>query len=198
MPKHSEQLTNYFGLIWLNIWNLLYPICRETFENENIKKLLQSNEHFDLVVTSSTFGQESMLVFGHKFKAPTVTLQGNLHSMMLNRDAGNDLVMATIPDSFSFAFSDRMTFTERLRNFVSTSVTLFLYYFSHLPKHNRLLEMYYASDSVSVGELTTNVSLTLVNTHPAVFYPHPFTPNIIPIAGIVIDPKKPPLPKVRF
>lgn len=56
--------------------DLAYDVCEETFKNENIKALLKSNQQFDLVVTEASMGMESLLVFGHKFKAPTVTLQG--------------------------------------------------------------------------------------------------------------------------
>ncbi|XP_054282474.1 UDP-glycosyltransferase UGT5-like [Macrosteles quadrilineatus] len=196
MIKHSDSMDNFFGLAWLHIWNFMLPICDEILKSDSIKNLLNSNDHYDLVLTTATFGQESMLVFGHKFKAPTITLQAFRHSTFLNRDAGNDLMIASIPDSMSFAFTDKMTFLERFRNFCSSFSTLFLYYFWYLPSQESVVKKYYNSpDLPSLSEMTANVSLTLINTHPAVSYPQPFTPNTVPIGGITISPERIPLPQ---
>lgn len=94
----AEEDQPIFGVGFNAVWRMLYLICEQTFEHENIKSLLNSNEHFDLVITESTFGQESMLVFGHKFNAPTITIQGFVLWSVINRAAGNSLSISSIPD----------------------------------------------------------------------------------------------------
>ncbi|XP_046679078.1 UDP-glucosyltransferase 2-like [Homalodisca vitripennis] len=88
-----------------------------------------------------------------------------------------------------------MTFVQRLFNFVSITCSLFLYYNYQLPAQDKILREYYIQVAPSVAELVGNVSLYLINSHPAVEYPRPYTPNIIPIAGITISPDRTPLPK---
>uniref|UniRef100_A0A1B6ITG3 UDP-glucuronosyltransferase n=1 Tax=Homalodisca liturata TaxID=320908 RepID=A0A1B6ITG3_9HEMI len=189
----NSMWPNPFGFI--NVWWMTNPMCKEIFQHENIKNLINSKEHFDLVITESSFGQESMLVFGNRFGAPTITVQGFSSVPALNRDAGNALSIATIPEMASFIATDNMTFVERLFNFVSVICSLLLYHNYQLPAQDKILRENYIQDAPSIGELVGNVSLYLINSHPAVEYPRPYTPNIIPIAGITISPDRTPLPK---
>ncbi|XP_046677862.1 UDP-glycosyltransferase UGT5-like isoform X2 [Homalodisca vitripennis] len=181
--------------IFLNIWRRTNLMCKEIFQQESIKNLIHSKEHFDLVITESTFGQESMLVFGNLFGAPTITIQGLSRVPALNRDAGNAMSIASVPETTSVVATDNMTFVQRLFNFVSITCSLFLYYNYQLPAQDKILREYYIQVAPSVAELVGNVSLYLINSHPAVEYPRPYTPNIIPIAGITISPDRTPLPK---
>lgn len=173
-----------------------YSVCEDVFKHENGKKLLKSNEHFDLVVTEAAMGQESLLVFGHKFKAPTVTLQGFYPWFVLNRAAGNTLSIATIPDVGSLVTTDQITFTERFLNFISAVINLVRYYNIVLPRHENLIRQHYSQDFPPIEEMVINVSLYLVNTHPAIEYVKPYSPNIIPIAGITSSPDRVLLPQV--
>lgn len=50
------------------VWNTY------AFENQNVQKFIHSTGlHFDLVINEEFFG-DSFLMFGHKFKAPIVTI----------------------------------------------------------------------------------------------------------------------------
>lgn len=139
-----------------------------------------------------------MNVFGHKFDSPTITLQGFSYSSILNNPAGNVLSIATIPDTMSFLFSNQMSFVERFRNLVSVTLSLFKLYTVHLPKQDAILSQYYKVPNVpTVAEMISKVSLMFVNANPAVEYPIPYTPNIVPIAGISIVPERKPLPQVN-
>jgi len=191
----SREDQPVLGVGFSAVWKMVYGICEQTFQHENIKKLLNSDERFDLVVTESTFGQESMLVFGHKFKAPTITLQGFVLWCVVNREAGNALSLASIPDFVSTEFTERMTFTERAINFLSTMITMYQFYNFHLPIHQSIVEKYYPGKAPSVAELVTNVSLYITNSHPAVEYSQPYTPNIVPVAGISLSQDRASLPQ---
>lgn len=97
MNKHLE----FFGFKMKLTLDMNYGICEDTFKNENIIKLINSNEKFDLVITESTFAEESMLVFGHRFSAPTVALEPLTPHSVLNLYAGNALSIAYVNDMFS-------------------------------------------------------------------------------------------------
>ncbi|XP_046684814.1 UDP-glycosyltransferase UGT5-like isoform X1 [Homalodisca vitripennis] len=183
------------GLGFMSIWNISSAVCAEAFQHENFKKLINSNEKFDLVITESSFGQESMLVFGHRFSAPTVTLQTFSSWSGINKNAGNALSIAFIPDIISYIASDQMSFHERFLNFISTVTTLFMYYNHQLPLQDNVLKENYKMDAPPVADMVSNVSLYLINTHPTVEYAQPYTPNIIPVGGIVIEPDRTSLPE---
>lgn len=184
------------GLTYQLIWGMTYTTCKETFQQESVKALLNSNEHFDLVFTSSSFGQESMLVFGHRFKAPTITLQGFALYKAVDMDAGNSLEIATIPDYGSAVTTDQMTFRERLMNFISTIITLLSYYNYHLPSQENLIKQYVGQDYPPLKEMVSNISLYLLNSHRVIEYIRPYTPNIIPIGGVSFTADRISLPQV--
>lgn len=190
MDHIEEGESGVFGHKVKRVWSMNYGICEDTFRNDKIKKLLSSNETFDLVLTESSFGEESMLVFGHRFSAHTVTIEGFISWSVLNRDAGNALSLASVPDLFSDLYTDEvLTFKERLFNFVSVSLSLFFYHFTHLPIQEEILRnnYNYSSDIPPLSAMVTNVSLYLINSHPGVVnFVHPYTPNMIPIGGINI------------
>lgn len=178
-----------------------YGVCEDTFKNENIKKLLESNEKFDLIITESTFGEESLLVFGHRFSAPTIALEPFISHSMLNRYAGNDLSISYVNDLFSLlAENEPLTFKERLENLFSISVTLLYHHFVHIPRHEDILRRFYKYSSVPpLNDMMTNVSLYLTNAHQTtVNYIRPITPNIVPIGGINIIPDRNPVTPVSF
>uniref|UniRef100_A0A1B6LY74 UDP-glucuronosyltransferase n=1 Tax=Graphocephala atropunctata TaxID=36148 RepID=A0A1B6LY74_9HEMI len=173
-----------------------YARCEHFLKHEKIQELLHSGEKYDLVLSEATRGEESILVFGHIFQAPTVALWSSGQSVILNSLTGNALSIAHVPDYATFAFTNRMSFFERLKNAVSAVVSLTYYHFHHLPRHEEIVRRHVADfDIPPLEDLARGVSLTLVNTHPTVGYPQLFTPNMIPVGGVHIEPDKPSLPK---
>ncbi|KAG8268484.1 UDP-glucuronosyltransferase 1-1 [Homalodisca vitripennis] len=136
-----------------------------------------------------------MLVFGHRFRAPTVTLHTFSSWSGINRDAGNALSIASIPDISSVVATDQMSFVDRFLNLISILTTLFMYYNHHLPLQDNILKENYKLDAPPVADMVSNVSLYLINTHPTVEYAQPYTPNIIPVGRIVIEPDRTSLPQ---
>lgn len=173
-------------------------VCEDTFKDKGIQQLLKSDSKFDIVITESTFGQESLLVFGHRFSAQTVTLETFIPWTITNWNSGNALSISSVPDLFSHVFEDRMTsLKSRILNFVSVALTLSGYYFHNLPFHQKLVDQYFPDGTPSVSSMVNNVSITLTNSHPAIVnYIQPYTPNIIPVGGVHIPTKKTPLPQV--
>lgn len=188
----GHQTIGGFVIMWL----MMHGVCEDVFKHDNVQKLLKSNEHFDLIFTESSFGQEAMLALGHKFGAPTITIQGFGTWSAQNMDAGNALSIASIPDRTSFAITDQMSLTQRVMNLVSTSLTLAVYYLFHLPRQDRLMRQYYSQDPPYLADMTRNISLYFVGSHPAIEYTQPVTPNIVNIAGINISPERIPLTQV--
>lgn len=104
--------------------------------------------------------------------------------------------IATIPDCSSLVTTDQMTFSERFLNFISGVIGLFRYYNVVLPRHEILIRQQYNQDFPPLVDMVTNVTLYLINTHPAIEYVRPYSPNIIPIAGITSSSYRVVLPQV--
>ncbi|KAG8332803.1 UDP-glucuronosyltransferase 1-1 [Homalodisca vitripennis] len=182
-----------FGLAALRVWEFSNIICEDTFQQKNIRKLIESKDHFDLVITASTF--DSILVFGHKFNAPTIVSQAFAYYSTMNREAGNALSIATVPDSLSFLFMSQMTFVERLQNFISVSLTLFYYYSFQLAKQDAIIKKYYQYPGTpNAAKMVSDVSLILLNVYPPLDS-QPYTPNIVPIGGISVASDRVVLPQ---
>ncbi|XP_046683904.1 UDP-glycosyltransferase UGT5-like isoform X2 [Homalodisca vitripennis] len=198
MKYPAQRDKSIFGFKIRRIWEINYSVCEDMLQNEKIQYLLRSKEKFDVVLTEATFGEESMLVFGHRFSAPTVCIEGFFPWSILNRYAGNSLSIASVPDFTSMVFKNELlSFKDRLLNFISISRSLFHYYYTHLPLHDQILKQNYKfSNTPSVIEMVKNVSLYLTNSHPAVInYIQPYTPNIVPIGGIHINPQTSSVPQ---
>lgn len=53
----------------------------------------------------------------------------------------------------------------------------------------------FGSDYPYMGDLEYKTVIALVNSHPAIDFPEPLGPNVIPVGGLqILEPK--PLPKV--
>ncbi|KAG8257585.1 UDP-glycosyltransferase UGT5-like [Homalodisca vitripennis] len=194
--KDFCQMSSFFGFAISSLSEVTTLTSEETFRSENIQNLLNSNEKFDVVFVEALISMESMLVFGHKFKAPVVNFQGIGDWITVDWMAGNSLSVAHIPDRISFDFTNQMSFMERVRNTVSTTVTLLYYHLFHLPKHQEIIEKYYKDPTMPhITELVGNIALSLTNAYQTLEYPRPYTPNIVPIGGAHISTHTAPLPQ---
>lgn len=197
----AEYDRDFYGFKMRRIWNMNRGVCEDTFSDEKIQQLLKSNSKFDLVMTESTFGEESLLVFGHRFSAPTITIEPFIPYSQLNWVSGNTLSLASVPDLFSDTFdTEVLSIKDKILNIVSIFLTLAGYHSYHIPFHDELVKKYFPQpDTPSVFDMVTNVSLYLANSHPqAVNYIQPYTPNIVPVGGLHIPPDVTPLPQVRY
>lgn len=160
----------------------------ETFLRQpEVQKLLHSNQSFDLVFTSAFFGEESLLVFGHVFSAPMITLIPAGTWSSIDYVTGNSLSLAFAPEYADCPYTDKMTLMERIENAVSGTFSILLYYWYDLPNHDAILQRTASSLSPpppSVYEMARDVALTFVNVRPLLSYPKPISPNIVMIGGI--------------
>lgn len=181
------------------VWDLGFQLCEEILKSEEIKKLLASKEKFDLVISEALFGQESLLVLGHFFNAPTVNLNGFGPWSVLNSVHGNDLQLANYPEPLSLEASNKLQIVDRFRNALTVATTLGFYYLNHLPKHEAMIRKVFNDPKIPhIMDMVTNVSITLANYHPTVGYALSVPSNIIPIGGVHIGDKVDPLPKVML
>lgn len=163
--------------------------------NDEVKKLLVSGEKFDLIMSEVYTLQEFSAILSHIFKAPVIALQAFQTHSILNRESGNALSVAHLPE-ICHPFSTRMSLLERFYNSFWVFRNLYNYYENYLPTLEGLMREQFP-DMPPLLQLLQNVSLTFFNGHRTSFYPEPLTPNMVPVGGIHMVPQKP-LPQVIF
>lgn len=165
-------------------------------KNERIRQLLASKEHFDLVMTEVFAGQEFSLILGKIFNAPVIGLQPYITNSVANSILGNTLSLPYIPDICA-PFGNNMSFLERLINSAAIIRGLFyVYRQQYLPRAEATMRRHFPDAPPLLEMLNTNLSLMFINDHLTADYARPRTPNIVPVAGIHVEDKKP-LPKVK-
>uniref|UniRef100_A0A1B6KQH8 UDP-glucuronosyltransferase n=1 Tax=Graphocephala atropunctata TaxID=36148 RepID=A0A1B6KQH8_9HEMI len=165
------------------------------FKNNKIQELIESREHFDLVFLEISFAQEPLLAFGHRFKAPVISLHPFGSFSLVNTITGNPLSLAHVPDS-SLPFSDQMSLYERATNVYSILKTLYLYHNEYLPSLDAYTRDMFKNPGIpAVVDMLRNISLVINNAHPTVHYAQPYTPNLLPLGGIHLSQQRTPLPK---
>lgn len=95
----------------------------------------------------------------------------------------------TIPES-------NMSFWRRLVNFYEVWKQMYSWVNVHIPIEDALAKKYLGEDLPHIDDITKNMSIYLVNKHPALSYIRFEQPNVILFHGFHIAKVPPALPKV--
>ncbi|KAL3267332.1 hypothetical protein HHI36_011463 [Cryptolaemus montrouzieri] len=169
----------------------ILPIVENTLKHEAFQKILNSDEHYDIVLLED-FGTFALHYLGYHFKAPLILYSGLELSEGMTTFYGN-------PDNPSYtpklqsSFGSQMNFLERVQNIIIYIIAKFITQSMMIPTQNELLHKYHP-DAPDLNDLIYNTSLLLINSDPSVYDSLPRIPNIINIAGFHIAKPKP-LPK---
>ncbi|XP_030760944.1 UDP-glucuronosyltransferase 2B13-like [Sitophilus oryzae] len=177
-----SSVTQYLYM-FEHIWN-------DTFHHPNVQKLLNSKQHFDLVITEH-FWNDCLKVFAHIYNCPLVifTSMGGVNPWV-NDQVGNTLLPSYVKHFFMLGdFSEGMNFFERTHNL---GFFLYDYIFKHyylFPRNNAILKGAFRNPP-DVADLYDNVSLVLLGSHASLRPAAPLSPNMVEIGGFHIDPPK--------
>ncbi|XP_055917568.1 UDP-glucosyltransferase 2 [Eupeodes corollae] len=177
-------------------WELGVRTSEYALNNAKVKKFIQSDEKFDLIILEQFF-HESFLMFAHKFNAPIVTIGTMGYADNMDHTMGLLTPLSIVPHLL-LSYTDNMSFKERAYN---TYLSLYDYVFRrwhYMPQMQDMAERHF-KDAIkgplpSVRDLEKNISLMLVNSHRSLDLPRPSMPGLVDIGGIHIKPAKP-LPK---
>uniref|UniRef100_A0A182QE42 UDP-glucuronosyltransferase n=1 Tax=Anopheles farauti TaxID=69004 RepID=A0A182QE42_9DIPT len=180
----SITMTNKFGQMLAN----------NTLQNPNVKKLIASNEKFDLVIMES-FLNDAHLGFAHRFNAPCVALSTFGASRWTNDMVGTPSPTSYVPHPF-LSFTDRMSFVQRIGNMLMTIMDTVLGHVLDFPVQSAMYEAAFPDPKPPLEELRrTAVSLVLLNNHFSLSYPRPYVPNMVEVGGMHVNRKPNPLPE---
>lgn len=154
------------------------------FSHPKVKEFIHRNDlHFDLVINQELY-HDSWLMFGYKFKAPIVTICPTGTFDFFDRNMGLLTPYAYVSHNV-LTYTDNMSFTERWHN---TMVSLYEWIYRrwvHISTQQEIAKRFFShlGPLPSIDDLIRNVSVTLTNSHPALFHPRPSMPTLINIGG---------------
>ncbi|XP_035916783.1 UDP-glycosyltransferase UGT5-like [Anopheles stephensi] len=180
----SITLTYKFGQILTNY----------TLQHPNVKKLIASNEKFDLIIMES-FLNDAHLGFAHHFKAPCLVMSTFGASRWTNDMVGTPSPISYVPHPF-LSFTDRMSFVQRIGNMLMAIMDTILGHTLDFPVQSAMYEASFPDPKPPLEELRRHaVSLVLLNNHFSLSYPRPYVPNMIEVGGMHVNRKPNPLPE---
>lgn len=160
-----------------------------TLQHPEMKKLLKSNEKFDLLILD-LFLTDALLGLSSVFDCPVVALSANgPHTWV------NDALVPPRPASFVWRtphlhsdFANRMNLGRRIEDAFFYFMETILMNIYHLPKQEQLFNQVFASSKRTFDHVRKNsVAVALVNSHFSISFPRPFLPNIIEVAGMQVN-----------
>lgn len=157
--------------------------------NEDVQKLLKSNEKFDVVIVE-LFAIDALLGFGQHFDCPVIgvnTFDGVYWNDVFT---GNESPYSYVPMVF-LGLHDQMTFSQRLKNTFYSGMEKILYNFYNLRNQRNIYDKYFPKATIPFDEAYKSLSILFTNSHVSSSSARPFLPNMIGINGIHIEPAKP-------
>lgn len=155
-----------------------------------VQSLIHSTKTFDLVIVEQ-FVSESLFGFAHHFKAPLIVFSSLGACEWTNGLLGNPAIPSYVPH-YSIGFSTTMNFFQRMENMFLSLFDSLLREFAIFPEHNKLLKKYFPN-APDINDVIYNISLVLLNSHPAVTDSFHLPANMIEIGGFHVEPE--PIPE---
>lgn len=106
------------------VTTIIYNQGENALQSNEIKKLLKSNEKFDLVITGY-FLTEYLLGFADHFKCPSIVFSSANLVASLHKMVGNPLSVSGTPHILSG--SSNMDFMSRVKNFIINGIDLLIF-----------------------------------------------------------------------
>ncbi|XP_016924989.4 UDP-glycosyltransferase UGT5 [Drosophila suzukii] len=204
-----EVFENYNDLINelndpMNLWEennfvnkFFVDITRLVLTNKEVTETLlpPGKDHYDLIIVEA-IRSDAYYGFASHFNAPIIGISTFGTDWNIDELVGNVSPLSYTP-LVTAGLTDRMTFGERVTNFVETTIAWLNYRWKWMPEQEKLYAKYFpvASKRVPLTDLNRNFSLVLLNQHFSLSFPRPYVPNMIQVGGLHISHKPAPLPK---
>lgn len=150
---------------------------------------------FDIIIYEALY--PSILGLSHYFGNPhivgVVTLTAHFYSDYMTCCGVNP---SYVPN-YLLNYSDKMTFFERLHNFLIHSYSFYLHTFYILPDQDKFMKKYIGKNLPSSLKIISNVSLFIYSSDLSVEYPRALQPNSIHVGAMHIRSPGP-LPSVSM
>ncbi|XP_045470073.1 UDP-glucosyltransferase 2-like [Harmonia axyridis] len=168
------------------------PVCKDSFELENVKNLRDSKKKYDLLIIE-IFICDCYYGFAHTFKVPVVSLISSSDLPWGGYRIGNPDNPSYIPVYFQGLRPDKSLY-DRFWNTVSYAQTKIGHWW-YTKEQDRIARNFFGEDMPSINDIVSNTSILLLNSHFTVNMARPAVPNFIEVGGLHIDRNVKPLDK---
>lgn len=169
--------------------NLLrHTISVSVRNSKNFQSFLKGKQNFDIVIVEPMFCEE-ILGLGHHFGAPIISIAPVFESTEMNGFTAMPALKSFMPTIY-MRYTDKMNFWERLHNMFCYLAINYVSKPLNWPNIQKNYELMFAGTEnlPSLAELKKNVSLIILNSHPAISPSRPLMPNMIEVGGLGVKP----------
>uniref|UniRef100_W8C4F8 UDP-glucuronosyltransferase 2B10 n=1 Tax=Ceratitis capitata TaxID=7213 RepID=W8C4F8_CERCA len=167
-------------------------MTRTFLQEPNVRKLLASNQTFDVVICE-VFLSEALFGLSEHYNVPLIGL-GTFGAHPWN----TDLVGSPSPPSYvasaMLPFRDHMTLWQRVGNLAYNTFERLLLDLYYLPKQEAIYKEFFPNNKRDMYEVRRNTALVLLNQHVSLSFSRPYVHNQIEVGGMHINRKRSPLP----
>jgi hypothetical protein len=160
--------------------------CHKVYQNKEFQETI--NQEYDLVLSNLYIGTCFYGVL-HKIGAPFIFIDSFPAASYLLEDLGTHIPSSIVPHPLVY-FTDKMTFSERLINFLVNWFTYAQNKFVIFPMMEVIYRNYLGQDIPSASDIHKNASLVFMNSHFTSSYHRPLMPDIVEIGCIHCKPAK--------
>lgn len=187
----EETDSNPFKKFW-NVIHLPAQMTNATLAHPRVQNLIHSDATFDLVIAMAM--SDAFLGFGAHFNCPFVGVSTIGAAQWTDRLTGSLQPLSYVPGLMT-GLTDKMSFMERLLNFLFYVVEFILFYLFNGIKMEALYETNFPDPKPKFSELQSRgAALVLLNSHFSISFPRPYLPNNIEVGGMHVNTKVQPLP----
>ncbi|XP_037048256.1 UDP-glycosyltransferase UGT5-like isoform X2 [Bradysia coprophila] len=158
--------------------------CEITLNSAAIDKILGMKEKFDVVIVEQ-FNSDCMIGVAWKLQAPFIGLSSTAIISYYYDRLGIPLLASHVPTSVA-DFTDKMTFEQRLSNWIAGHSFPILRRLFMDRNDDALLRKKFGETIPSVAELSKHISMMFVNTHYSLSGPKPMPPTVVEVGGVHI------------
>ncbi|KAG5326428.1 UD2A3 glucuronosyltransferase, partial [Pseudoatta argentina] len=167
--------------------------CSTGLRSSSVKKFLQSDEKFDLILTEN-FNTDCFLGFIHRFKAPYMALSSHQIMPWTNSDMANTENPSYVP-IILLGLTKPLDFFSRIKNALWLFLSKAIYEYHFRSVDQVVANEVFGPDLPKLKEIALQSQALLVNTHSSIYGSRPQLPNVIEIGGLHIPSRVNPLPK---
>ncbi|KAH8328313.1 hypothetical protein KR067_007984 [Drosophila pandora] len=150
-----------------------------------VRKLLTSGERFDLLIVD-LFLSDALLGLAFYYGIPTVAISPTGANSWLNNMFGNPQSSSLDPSNF-LPFTEKMNTRQRIVNSLMSTFERLTYNFFHLISQQSVYTNHFellVKELPLYRDLTKNLSLALINSHPGLHYSRAYLPNMVEVGGL--------------
>ncbi|CAH0547839.1 unnamed protein product [Brassicogethes aeneus] len=170
---------------------LLQDLTKTHFNVPEVRKLINSDAEFDLVMFETQIFA-APIVYSWRFKCPSIGVTSFDAAMEYHYNLGN-LVHPVVNPDFNLYVKNtsHMSYFERVKSTVYSVLLNYYMYNYYYPIQEDVLRGFFGSTMPSLWEMTKNVSMLFIGTHPVLHDVRPINPHTITLSTIYLKPKKP-------